>query len=133
MTAEQIASLGPALVSFLAGFKACFVTNNTFGHLGTYCRGLLSDLARKLKVSPATVRRWSARHWLHCRRSPQHGYQLLWADTDELERLRRLRDHGRTYPKIPTPATLTTPKRRPSKKAKSAGNGTARSRQSKSN
>jgi DNA invertase Pin-like site-specific DNA recombinase len=93
----------------------------------------LTDLARKVKVSAATVRRWIARRWLHCRRTPQHGYHLLWADADELERLRRLRDHGRTYPKIPTPATLTTPKRRPSKKSESAENGTARSRPSKSN
>jgi SRSO17 transposase len=54
MTAEEIASLGPALGSFLAGFKTCFVTNNTFGHLGVYCRGLLSDLARK-SVEPIAL------------------------------------------------------------------------------
>ena len=54
MTAEQIASLGPALGRFLAGFKACFVTVNTFAHLGTYCRGLLSDLARK-SVEPIAL------------------------------------------------------------------------------
>src|SRR5258708_38328810 len=54
MTAEQIASLGPALGSFLAGFKTCFVTANTFAHLGTYCRGLLSDLARK-SVEPIAL------------------------------------------------------------------------------
>jgi hypothetical protein len=91
----------------------------------------LSDLARQVKVSAATVRRWIARHWVHCRRSPQHGYHLLWADADELERLRRLRDHGRTYPKIPSPTELTTPKRRPSAKATSAQNRTKRSRRSK--
>ena len=91
----------------------------------------LTDLARKVKVSAATVRRWIARRWVHCRRSPQHGYHLLWADADELERLRRLRDHGRTYPKIPSPPALTTPKRRPFAKAAAAGNGTARSRRSK--
>src|SRR3954471_9931578 len=54
MTAERIASLGPALGSFLGGFKACFVTANTFAHLGTYCRGLLSDLARK-SVEPIAL------------------------------------------------------------------------------
>jgi DNA invertase Pin-like site-specific DNA recombinase len=91
----------------------------------------LSDLARKLKVSPATVRRWIDRRWMHCRRSPQHGYHLLWADADELERLGRLRDHGRTYPKIPSPPALTTPKRRPSDKAKSSANGASPSRGSK--
>src|SRR5436305_751007 len=54
MTTEQIASLGPELGNFLADFKTCFVTNNTFGHLGTYCRGLLSDLARK-SVEPIAL------------------------------------------------------------------------------
>lgn len=54
MTAEQIASLGPALGTFLAGFRACFVTRNTFAHLGTYCRGLLSDLPRK-SVEPIAL------------------------------------------------------------------------------
>jgi hypothetical protein len=90
----------------------------------------LSDLARRVKVSPATVGRWIARRWVHCRRSPQHGYHLLWADADELERLRRLRDHGRTYPKIPSPPELTTPKRRPAGKGTSAGRGPARPRRS---
>jgi hypothetical protein len=90
----------------------------------------LSDLARQVKVSAATVRRWIARRWVHCRRSPQHGYHLLWADAEELERLRRLRDHGRMYPKVPAPPALTTPKQRPSAKAATADKSTTRSRKS---
>src|SRR3954469_17584971 len=54
MTAEQIAGLAPALTQFLRCFRPCFVTKNTFGHLGTYCRGLLSDLARK-SVEPIAL------------------------------------------------------------------------------
>ena len=54
MTAEQIAGLAPALAQFLRCFKPCFVTGNTFGHLATYCRGLLSDLARK-SVEPIAL------------------------------------------------------------------------------
>jgi SRSO17 transposase len=54
MTAEQITSLGPAFTSYLGGFRSCFVTANTFGHLNTYCRGLLSDLARK-SVEPVAL------------------------------------------------------------------------------
>lgn len=54
MTVEQIGALGPALAAFLGCFKPCFVTKNTFGHLGTYCRGLLSDLARK-SVEPIAL------------------------------------------------------------------------------
>jgi SRSO17 transposase len=54
MTAEQIADLGPAFNQYLGSFRSCFVTNNTFAHLGTYCRGLLSDLARK-SVEPIAL------------------------------------------------------------------------------
>ena len=54
MTAEQIAGLAPALTRFLRCFGPCFVTKNTFAHLATYCRGLLSDLARK-SVEPIAL------------------------------------------------------------------------------
>lgn len=54
MTVEQIASLGPSLGKFLACFKCCFLNRNTFAHLGAYCRGLLSDLARK-SVEPIAL------------------------------------------------------------------------------
>lgn len=54
MTAEQISGLGPALTAFLGGFRSCFVTGKTFGHLNTYCRGLLSDLPRK-SVEPVAL------------------------------------------------------------------------------
>ena len=54
MTAEQVAALGPAFTDFLRCVRPCFVTRNTFAHLGTYCRGLLSDLARK-SVEPIAL------------------------------------------------------------------------------
>jgi SRSO17 transposase len=54
MTAEQIADLGPALSQFLGGFRKFFPRLPTFGHLGTFCRGLLSDLARK-SVEPIAL------------------------------------------------------------------------------
>ncbi len=54
MTAEQVAALGPAFTEYLRCFQPCFVTKNTFAHLGTYCRGLLSDLARK-SVEPIAL------------------------------------------------------------------------------
>ena len=54
MTAEQVAELGPAFSDFLRSFRSCFVRSNTFAHLGTYCRGLLSDLARK-SVEPIAL------------------------------------------------------------------------------
>jgi SRSO17 transposase len=54
MTTEQVAALGPAFTDYLRDFRPCFVTNNTFGHLGTYGRGLLSDLPRK-SVEPIAL------------------------------------------------------------------------------
>ena len=54
MTEEQIASLGPALTDYLCGFRKCFPRLPTFKHLGAYCRGLLSDLARK-SVEPIAL------------------------------------------------------------------------------
>jgi SRSO17 transposase len=54
MTEDQVAGLGPALTEFLGGFRNCFPRRPTFGHMGTYCRGLLSDLARK-SVEPIAL------------------------------------------------------------------------------
>lgn len=54
MTVEQIAGLGPAFADYLRCFRSCFLTKSTFAHLGTYCRGLLSDLARK-SVEPIAL------------------------------------------------------------------------------
>lgn len=54
MTAEQVAGLGPAFTSFLSSFRHCFPRRESFAHLGTYCRGLISDLARK-SVEPIAL------------------------------------------------------------------------------
>jgi SRSO17 transposase len=54
MTDEQVAALGPAFTEYLGCFRSCFLTKNTFAHLGTYCRGLISDLARK-SVEPMAL------------------------------------------------------------------------------
>src|SRR5437763_9897745 len=47
MTEQQLADLGPALSDFLDRFLFCCGYTQTFAHLGTYVRGLLSDLPRK--------------------------------------------------------------------------------------
>jgi SRSO17 transposase len=47
MTEQQILDLGPALADYLDHFLFCCDYTQTFRHLGTYCRGLLSDLQRK--------------------------------------------------------------------------------------
>lgn len=40
---------------YLGGFRACFVSDRTFGHFGAYARGLLSDLPRKT-AEPVALR-----------------------------------------------------------------------------
>jgi SRSO17 transposase len=47
MTEEQLDALGPALEAFLKPYLFCCGYTQTFDHLNTYCRGLLSDLKRK--------------------------------------------------------------------------------------
>jgi SRSO17 transposase len=54
MTEEQIAGLGPAFTEYLGSFRKCFARQPTFKHMGTYCRGLLSDLPRK-SVEPIAL------------------------------------------------------------------------------
>ena len=47
MTEEELDGLGAALDEFLQPYLYCCGYTQTFGHLHTYCRGLLSDLKRK--------------------------------------------------------------------------------------
>src|SRR5438128_8150456 len=47
MTEHQLQALEPALAGFLDRFLFCCDYTQTHGHLGTYVRGLLSDLPRK--------------------------------------------------------------------------------------
>ena len=54
MTAEQLAGLGPAFSAYLSSFRPCFPRCESFAHLDTYCRGLVSDLPRK-SVEPMAL------------------------------------------------------------------------------
>jgi SRSO17 transposase len=47
VTEEELDGLGSALDAFLGRYLYCCGYTQTFGHLHTYCRGLLSDLKRK--------------------------------------------------------------------------------------
>src|SRR5260370_7818272 len=47
MTEQQLRALGPALAGYLDRYLYCCDYTQTFAHLGTYTRGLLSDLKRK--------------------------------------------------------------------------------------
>ena len=71
----------------------------------------LSDLCRELGMPQPTVHCWVRRGWIRARKLPGIGGRwVLWADAEELDRLRRLRAYRRTWPDETYPAELTTPR-----------------------
>jgi SRSO17 transposase len=54
MTDDELDELGSALDDFLRPYLYCCGYTQTFGHLHTYCRGLLSELKRK-SVEPIAL------------------------------------------------------------------------------
>ena len=72
----------------------------------------LTDLARELQMSDSKLRDWSDRGWVHYRKTPVQGYRILWADADEVKRLRKLLAQSRRGMQGYA-GELTTPKARP--------------------
>jgi transposase-like protein len=50
----------------------------------------ISDLARELGVIPQTIHYWIKQGWIHSRRTPSGKYLMVWADKDEMRRLKQL-------------------------------------------
>ena len=74
----------------------------------------LSDLARELTMPRITLYKWQRVGWVQSRKvSEALGRLALWADAEELERLRQLRLFKRQWPNPRYPAALTSPKTRP--------------------
>lgn len=71
-----------------------------------------AGLAKKLGVKRDTVRRWMRVGWLNLRKDDD-GHALIWADADELKRLRELRRLPRTWANKERLAELQKPKQRP--------------------
>ncbi len=71
-------------------------------------------LARRLEVSRDTVRRWLRSGWLNARRDGD-GHHVIWADADELQRLRELHRLPRTWANRTRLAKLKKPKPRPAR------------------
>jgi DNA invertase Pin-like site-specific DNA recombinase len=71
----------------------------------------LSELCRELAMPQPTVHCWVRRGWVRGRKLPGAGGRwVLWADAEELARLRRLRAYRRSWPDEPYPPELTTPR-----------------------
>jgi hypothetical protein len=74
----------------------------------------LSDLAGRLVMPVATVLGWIRRGGVHARKlAVASGRWAVWADADEVERLKRLHACPRTWDQRPVLADLMVPKRRP--------------------
>ncbi len=73
---------------------------------------LVIDLAAKLEMAKNTLFSWIKRGWVRVvRQVPGYrGRLICWADTDELDRLRRLRQTKRGWWDPPLPDELTSPK-----------------------
>ena len=71
----------------------------------------LTDLARELKMSHLKLRDWANRGWLHSRKTPVQGRWILWADQQEVSRLRQLLAQSRRGVNAYT-SDLKTPKQR---------------------
>jgi DNA invertase Pin-like site-specific DNA recombinase len=81
----------------------------------------LADLARHLKMSHLKLLDWARRGWVHNRRTPVQGYFILWADKDEVGRLRALLAQSRRGVNAYT-SDLKTPKKRPAEKPTTSPN-----------
>lgn len=73
-----------------------------------------TELARRLGVSRDLVRRWLRVGWLNVRRD-EDGHHIIWADADELRRLRALHRLPRTWANKARLAELKKPKQRPAR------------------
>jgi DNA invertase Pin-like site-specific DNA recombinase len=73
---------------------------------------LVIDLAAELEMAKSTLFTWIKSGWVRVLRQ-QPGYRgrvICWADTDELDRLRRLQQTKHGWWDPPVPVELTTPK-----------------------
>jgi DNA invertase Pin-like site-specific DNA recombinase len=71
------------------------------------------DLARKLDVRSQRIYYWVKEGWIHARQSPIRKHWIVWADRDELQRLRQLKRHRSSWTASRVPE-LISPKPRPS-------------------
>jgi hypothetical protein len=73
-----------------------------------------TSLARRLGVTRDAVRRWLRVGWLNARRDAD-GQHVIWADEDELRRLRELHGLARNWANRARLAELKKPKQPPAR------------------
>lgn len=72
----------------------------------------LSSLAKNLNVPILRMRDWAKKGWVHARQTPTQGLWIVWADGEEVARLKRLTACSKLGVHR-HPQELTTPKPRP--------------------
>jgi transposase-like protein len=72
----------------------------------------IPDLARKLGVIPQKIHYWVKQVWVHSRRTPSGKHLIVWADKDEIRRLRQLAKRKNSWTAARHPE-LVIPKSRP--------------------
>ena len=73
-----------------------------------------AGLSKKLGVKRDTVRRWMRVGWVNLRKD-EDGHHIIWADADELRRLRQIRKLPKTWANKDRLAELKKPKQRPAR------------------
>ncbi len=74
----------------------------------------IADLAGKLGVIPQKIHYWVKQGWVHSRRTPSGKHLIVWADRDELHRLRQLATGKNSWIATRHPE-LVIPKSRPAR------------------
>ncbi len=73
---------------------------------------MLGELAKTSAMSREKLRDWVRKSWVHGRQTPTQKICVVWADADELDRLRRLQSLSK--PGVHSyPPDLTTPTGKP--------------------
>jgi hypothetical protein len=74
----------------------------------------IPDLAGTLGVIPQKIHYWVKQGWVHSRRTPSGKHLIVWADKDELHRLRQLTNRKNSWIATRHPE-LVIPKSRPAR------------------
>lgn len=71
----------------------------------------IPDLAQRVGVIPQKIHYWAKQGWLHFRRTPSGKHLIIWADKDEIRRLKKMAKVKNSWIRLSHP-DLIIPKRR---------------------
>jgi DNA invertase Pin-like site-specific DNA recombinase len=74
----------------------------------------IPDLASELGIIPQKIHYWIKQRWIHSRRTPSGKHLIVWADKDEVRRLKQIAKMKNSWLRARHP-NLIIPKRRPAR------------------